>query len=248
MPSIEIPSSDRGWRRLLSNWSMFWFTPRDPLLLGLMRILTGAVFCYSLIIHTFSLRDFFGPHAWFDLQVAQETVLDQPRQVGPLSGHDNVACIGTTMDEQLDAKDYYDKFGEYPPCPLPQSKREADYCEKFRIQFGFDLRAYHLPPPENDEQYDQAVVYAERWKLPMPPPYAQTDQEVQAIDQYIQRWDVDPRRCYAKGSRVFSVWYHVVDPAWMGVTHAFFLGAAVLFTLGLGTRATSILTWFAAIS
>src|SRR5262245_23639881 len=247
MPPIQMPHSDRGWRRLLHNWNTFWFAPRDPLLLGLMRILTGAVFCYSLIIYSFSLGDFLGPHAWFDLQLAQELTLDQPRQVGPLSGRDNVACIGTTMDEQLYAKDYYDKFGEYPPCPMPRTKRAADYCERFRLQFNFDLRNYGLPPPENDEQYDQAVVYAERWLLAMPPPYARNQEETDAINQYIQRWEADPRSCYDKGSRGFSIWYHVVDPFWMSVTHALFLGAAVLFTLGLGTRVTSFLAWFASV-
>jgi hypothetical protein len=42
----------------------------------------------------------------------------------------------------------------------------------------------------------------------------------------------------------FSIWLHVTDPFWMGVAHAVFVGAALLFTLGIGTRVTSFLTWF----
>lgn len=248
MPAIETSPMGPTWRRLVHNWNAFWFTPRDPLLLGAMRILTGAVFCYSLMVYSFSLNDFLGPHAWLDLKAAQEAVMEMPLQAGTLSGHENVACTGTTMEEQLYAKDYYDTFGEFPPCPFPRTKKEADYCDRFRKQFDFDLRFYGLPPPENDEQYDQIVRYWDRWKLPMPPPYAQNEQELAAINQYIDRWDVDARRCYTKGARVFSVWYHISDPLWMGLTHALFLGAAVLFTLGVGTRVTSFITWFAAVN
>ena len=76
MPSTN-PSiaTDRGWRRLAGNWMAFWFTPRDPLLLGVMRICTGAVFCYSLFVHSFSLDDFFGPHAWIDHEAASAAAL-----------------------------------------------------------------------------------------------------------------------------------------------------------------------------
>ncbi len=248
MAATEIMHTDRGWRRLVRNWNWFWFTPRDPLLLGVMRILTGAVFCYSLVIYSFSLSDFLGPHAWFDLEAAQEAVMDQPKQAPSFTGRDNVPCAPTTIEEEQYRKDYADKFGVDPPCPFPRTKKEENYCERFRMQYGFDLRAYGLPPPQNDEQFDQVRAYADKWKLPMPPPYPKNQQEADEIDRYAKRWDVDPRRIYARGACACSIWFHVADPFWMGVTHALFITAAVLFTLGIGTRVTSLLTWFAAVN
>jgi hypothetical protein len=248
MPSDTTFPADRGWRRLVRNWNAFWFTPRDPTLLGLLRILGGAIFTYSLVIYSFSLNDFLGPNAWFDRELVQEVILHSPRQVGPLSGHEFGPCPPRNQDEQLYGEEYQKKFGEWPPCPYPANAREAADCERFRMLFGFDLRALGLPPPQTEKQYKDAVLYAETWNRAMPPPYPKDANEVKAIDDYIRRYDVDPRRTYGRGDSSFSIWHHLNDPFWLGVTHGLFIAAALCFTLGIATRITSFVTWFAAIS
>jgi hypothetical protein len=46
-----------------------------------------------------------------------------------------------------------------------------------------------------------------------------------------------------RGQFIFSAYYHVEDPFWMGVIHAGVMLVTLLFTLGLATRVTSVMTW-----
>lgn len=66
--------------------------------------------------------------------------------------------------------------------------------------------------------------------------------------EYYEEWNFDPRRVHAKGSPVWSIWFHVSDPTAMRIIHGGFLLVMLMFTLGLFTRITSVLTWLAAIS
>jgi uncharacterized membrane protein YphA (DoxX/SURF4 family) len=46
------------------GWNRFWFTPRDPATLGLIRILAGAMLLYTHAVWTLGLTDFMGAHPW----------------------------------------------------------------------------------------------------------------------------------------------------------------------------------------
>jgi hypothetical protein len=46
-----------------------------------------------------------------------------------------------------------------------------------------------------------------------------------------------------KGQVMWSIYYHVEDPKWIWVIHSGILVIMLLFTLGLWTRVTSVLTW-----
>ncbi len=69
----------------------------------------------------------------------------------------------------------------------------------------------------------------------------------QRID-YLERWGYEERHAFRTGSPVFSIWYHVVEREEMIAVHSLILLIMVLFTLGLFTRITSVLTWLAALS
>ncbi|MBQ80822.1 MAG: hypothetical protein CMJ66_12430 [Planctomycetaceae bacterium] len=45
-------------------WAAFWFTPSDPALLGILRILTGALLAWSSAIWLYDQDGFFGQTAW----------------------------------------------------------------------------------------------------------------------------------------------------------------------------------------
>jgi hypothetical protein len=47
--------------RFGQGWNRFWFTPSDPLLLSLLRVLTGAFAFYVVFSYTPDLQRFFGP-------------------------------------------------------------------------------------------------------------------------------------------------------------------------------------------
>lgn len=107
---------------------------------------------------------------------------------------------------------------------------------------------------------DHAMITQQRHEVPslLPPsnwtdPYAtlsepQSPEEKAYIDRFKYDWGPDPRLAYAKGNALWSVWYHVIDPTWMMVAHAFILVSIFLFTIGCCTRVTSVLTWFGVIS
>ncbi len=66
--------------------------------------------------------------------------------------------------------------------------------------------------------------------------------------EYLEYWNFDYPLAHRLGNPIFSIWFHVTDPAGMAVAHACALVVMVLFTLGLFTRVTSVLTWIAAVS
>ena len=67
--------------------------------------------------------------------------------------------------------------------------------------------------------------------------------------EYMREWPIiHPRQTVARGKEIWSVWFHVTDPTWMAVTHATILLIIGLFTLGVATRVTSVLTWLGVVS
>jgi hypothetical protein len=58
-------------RTLAEGWNTFWFTPADPTLLGVLRILTGLMLLYTHAVWGLALSDFFGPTAWLDAELVR---------------------------------------------------------------------------------------------------------------------------------------------------------------------------------
>lgn len=52
-----------------ANWNCFWFTPADPATLALMRILAGAMLCYTQAVWMLDLQAFFGADSWLNRDV-----------------------------------------------------------------------------------------------------------------------------------------------------------------------------------
>ena len=75
---------NRRLTRMADAWNAFWFTPQDPTLLGLMRILAGMVTLYTFVIHGYTMQAFLGEDAWFGLALRNEMVDDRPVVVGAL--------------------------------------------------------------------------------------------------------------------------------------------------------------------
>lgn len=53
-------------RDIRSGWDAFWFTPADPVNLGVIRIIIGAVLLYAHLTTLPDLFDHIGPGAWVD--------------------------------------------------------------------------------------------------------------------------------------------------------------------------------------
>jgi hypothetical protein len=93
---------------------------------------------------------------------------------------------------------------------------------------------------EQDPAHRQALV---RFMTDLPEDRAaRTD-----LIDYLDYWNNDPKKVHHLGQRAFSVWFHVTDPAAMRVIHGAALFVMLLFTLGVCTRVTGVLTWVAAL-
>jgi hypothetical protein len=52
------------WNHACNGWSDFWFTPADPTVLGVIRVLTGLMLVYTHFVWGLRLHEFFGPDGW----------------------------------------------------------------------------------------------------------------------------------------------------------------------------------------
>lgn len=56
------------WGFLKTGWDRFWFAPRDPTTIAVIRILTGSIMLYTHLV-TFSVAlDLIGAHGWVDMK------------------------------------------------------------------------------------------------------------------------------------------------------------------------------------
>ncbi|QDS96240.1 hypothetical protein FF011L_50480 [Roseimaritima multifibrata] len=62
-----VLDSVRDWAAgLVTNWNRFWFEPRLPHTLALIRIATGSMLLYIHVVLAGDLLSFLGPDAWID--------------------------------------------------------------------------------------------------------------------------------------------------------------------------------------
>jgi hypothetical protein len=108
-----------------------------------------------------------------------------------------------------------------------------------------DTRHYRQPQTAQEKEY--FLKYLDTWRMPPPLPYPKTQQEADEYEAYHHRWGVDPRLVMSKGRPIWSLWFHITDPTWMVITHGAIVACSFLFMIGLGTRVTSVLTWFGAL-
>ena len=240
----------------LTAWNRFWFTPADPTVLGLIRLTCGAITTYTLFAYTFMLQEFVGKDAWYDLPMRQEYLRARPNGVGPLAfpfGYEYAPAVPSTPEEKAYCEKYKAKWGVLPPLPFPHESESTD-LDIFKARFGYDLRFYGLHPPQTEEEalyipeymdHPANIMRSASSRLSRP-----TAKEKQEIFDYMARPEhegVDPRLAYSLGQPSWSMWFHVTDPLAMNVIHGLIVVVAFLFTIGLCTRLTSVLTWMASL-
>jgi hypothetical protein len=110
-----------------------------------------------------------------------------------------------------------------------------------------------------DGWVDQQAADMFRKEMPWLPPPAGWDENAQpevirpeARDfddaaRIRDHWGIDPVYTIDLGQPFFSPFYHLVTPEQMFFVHGLAIGVALLFTLGVGTRVTSVLAWILAL-
>jgi uncharacterized membrane protein YphA (DoxX/SURF4 family) len=64
-------------RTVAGGWNTFWYTPADPALLGIIRILVGSMLLYTHGVWGLALDDFFGPDGWISPELVDLVLKDQ---------------------------------------------------------------------------------------------------------------------------------------------------------------------------
>jgi hypothetical protein len=64
-------------RSVAADWNAFWYTPADPALLGLIRVLTGLMLLYTHAVWGLALADFFGRSSWLSTELVRMLGVDQ---------------------------------------------------------------------------------------------------------------------------------------------------------------------------
>ena len=251
--------------RMAQAWDRFWFQPANPTTLGLMRICTGVLVLYIHLVYTPDLGDLFGANAWLSLNRADELRKDSP-WIGAAKTWDGFAPSlqlpeDTALPGERSVRDSLLDFLRSVPDDARGRRQVINWILQPDDAPVGKVPAYvrNLPPgpPEGwnpPKEWDPRVDVnwqrqPTKWQLihfihGLPESKAERD----AVLAYMKKWTFDPRQLEHRGGTYWSVWFHVTDPAWMMATHLFILGVIVCFTLGLGTRVTAALTWFAAVS
>jgi len=126
--------------RASASWSRFWFTPADPTVLGAIRILTGLITFYTLVVYCWDLADIVGPNAWLDLELRREQYRDAPVVRVPFGWNDTNYGPPASEDEKTYQLEYIKKWGMPPPLPYPKTTEEAKGYDEYRARWGIDPR------------------------------------------------------------------------------------------------------------
>ncbi len=71
--NLAVGSLTQRWLgSCAAAWDGFWFTPRLPHTLSLLRIITGLMLLYSHLVLATDLSSFLGDHAWINNETARQ--------------------------------------------------------------------------------------------------------------------------------------------------------------------------------
>jgi hypothetical protein len=114
MKAIAPTSSDAGTSlpiRMMLAWDRFWFTPASPTMLGVIRILAGILTVYIHFAYTYDLEEFFGRHAWMNLEAAEQLRREAPWPVPRPQWEEMPKFVEPTNDAD---RKYLFEWGFYP--------------------------------------------------------------------------------------------------------------------------------------
>jgi len=159
------------------------------------------------------------------------------------------AYAALTPDQRATLKQQITDKSAMTIMPLPDSFKQLSTDAALRnLHEADDLIPLLGPSPGAGYVLDwfRDLDTAERFKVldfirELP---ASTKERAKIVD-YLDFWNTDPRLTYTQGKTVFSPWFHLQDSTSYRFVHAAVLIVIFLFTIGLWTRVTAVLTWLA---
>lgn len=188
-------------------------------------------------------------------QLNPMSVVPRDRMRGPIEGLDYLGSLYTAPKEravQLDA--YVNPALRSPRDRIPPAFLE-ELPAKEREVVRAELEALMAVLPADSTQRKYVIEHLMESSSPNRHAFVQFLLELPADDaererqiNYLEKWNSEERKAFRKGNFTFSLWFHISDPTEMAIAHGAILFVMLLFTLGLFTRVTSVLTWLAAVS
>jgi hypothetical protein len=213
---------------IAEGWKGFWFRPADPTVLGFMRICTGVVFLYLLIVTGPILTMLYGPYGWVDRETADILRKEMP-WMPPQTGWDEDVpewfrrlARPASEDDRLTLQD----------AVVLREDWQGDREEFKRIDTNNDGK---ITLEEAQSYGPYLVLRPEVWQRP----------EARKV---MEHWEFNPAYTVDLGQPLFSPYFHLDTPGQMYFVHGLAILVALLFTLGIGTPVTSVLAWVAALS
>ena len=168
---------------------------------------------------------------------------------------DRANQLAVLADESLRQAKQKSRVPELPIPPTPDAV--AAMTAEERAAFGRDAEAYYrtLPPDANERAYvlthlgemdfGQRQAWLGVFEAAREGSTPTSASPATRLHGVLERRSGD--RPAARGHRSSPIWFHVTDPAEQRAMHAVMLLIFTMFTLGLFTRVTSVLTWLAAL-
>jgi hypothetical protein len=135
------------------------------------------------------------------------------------------------------------------PQPTPQDNSRLEQLEArlhLREAEGLWEREDSGATLTPEEQAALNELEPRLWEVEKARPWTEADQQRLDVVE-LRLHDYADRTPFARGQFLWSVYFHVQDPAWIIAVHVCVLVIFLLYTLGVGTRVTSALAWMAAL-
>jgi hypothetical protein len=173
-----------------------------------------------------------------DSQMMKQMDAAELRKLLPHHWRDQPADVRKVLRQEAE-----NLIGAMPNVLDPDQAKAADAVKKTTMILGHFALQVQMPlqPRTQDDPSNQFQMTMMFIAKDLPDNLA-TRKEV--LD-YLEYWQLDKRKSYTQGTYVWSIWSHVNNPNAMRIIHCCFLVIMVMFTLGLFTRTTSVLTWLA---
>jgi hypothetical protein len=139
-------SNQTTTKRWVAAWDDFFFRPRDPSTLGLMRIMAGIFVLYVHFAYTWDLYNFFGPNAFADLTLVDDIRKNYP-VLSPDESWDQVRQNITVPADRLVREAFFD-WAKTLPKEAGSRRESLDYLVS-------------MQPPMMLEDINQCLGFAE---------------------------------------------------------------------------------------
>ena len=144
---MSTTPNDTG-RTAWQRWKDFWFAPKDPTLLGFMRIVTGLLVLYIHLAYSLDLQAFFGKHGWYADRYVNRERHETPAYVSPFWSWDE-PYISPRLSDFPHRRQAFMEFLRGLPGPKAQRNEALAYLN----------RADQFPNPDD---FRRAMVYVQQ--------------------------------------------------------------------------------------